>query len=489
MKTSCLLLAGVAACAFVVHAEQRCRVLHPSHAALKARVESYQADHQPSFLKAARVQETQLNVVDVLVGYDLSARAWITANGKGSPDAFAARVVSEMNACLRNTGLNDDFGFRLAGTVLVDVDVSSQSLAFTLQNDLVTADGVAAHKSGEWAKVAAQREALGADVVTFWVDSPSSGNIGISYSLEDDPGSPYSSNPELIPTFGDWAYSVCGIGSVENEFVALHEIGHVMGCGHADKTQVNPAAIVPGPQLYTYSSGYHFAVGDARYNTIMAYSFDGWGNFYDYVPFFSSSSHFYKGVPVGDAIRDNTRTLRQTCSQVARYRVSKLSPDVPPTDVSWNVTFDARGGVASETVRAVADRGAVGALPGATHEGLLFSGWFTNVNGGQRISESTTVTGDVTYYAVWLQPNSYGIFFDPGTSDAEWSMGCQSVAVGAVEKLNRCALAPPSGKRFVGWRRLVDADRGIYRRYDDCVMVFNLADNPGETVILTALWE
>ena len=77
----------------------------------------------------------------------------------------------------------------------------------------------------------------------------------------------------------------------------------------------------------------------------------------------------------------------------------------------------------------------------------------------------------------------YRIAFAPGSDGVAPSMPEQVVGAGKVAKLNPCAFAAPAGKKFAGWRR---NDNG--RRYDDGVMVFNLAE-PGETVKLTAIWE
>ena len=51
-----------------------------------------------------------------------------------------------------------------------------------------------------------------------------------------------------------------------------------------------------------------------------------------------------------------------------------------------------------------------------------------------------------------------------------------------VYALPPCTLTPPAGKRFAGWA----CSNG--RRYDDGMLVFNLAE-PGETVTMTAIWE
>jgi len=64
------------------------------------------------------------------------------------------------------------------------------------------------------------------------------------------------------------------------------------------------------------------------------------------------------------------------------------------------------------------------------------------------------------------------------------SMPEQSVELGKVAKLNRCTFTAPAGKRFAGWRR---KDNG--RRYDDGMLVFNLASEDGTVIVLEAVWE
>ena len=71
---------------------------------------------------------------------------------------------------------------------------------------------------------------------------------------------------------------------------------------------------------------------------------------------------------------------------------------------SYTVTFDVNGGslgVASPTTRNVAHGAAVGELPDVTRTGYSFVGWYTEAEGGTKISADTTVTADVTYYAHW----------------------------------------------------------------------------------------
>lgn len=79
------------------------------------------------------------------------------------------------------------------------------------------------------------------------------------------------------------------------------------------------------------------------------------------------------------------------------------------------------------------------------------------------------------------EPVVYSIEFRRGEGSGE--MASVTSARDAVKTLPACAFTPPDGKRFAGWLR-----EGSALRYDDGVMVFNLAE-PGETVVLTALWE
>ena len=120
------------------------------------------------------------------------------------------------------------------------------------------------------------------------------------------------------------------------------------------------------------------------------------------------------------------------------------------------------------------------------YEGYLFAGWY-HADGGQMLSSSTTFTyattdADTTIVARFVD-STYKIVFEPGSDEVDPSMPEQSVEPGKVAKLNPCAFAAPAGKKFAGWRR---NDNG--RRYDDGVMVFDLAES-GETVKLTAIWE
>ena len=66
----------------------------------------------------------------------------------------------------------------------------------------------------------------------------------------------------------------------------------------------------------------------------------------------------------------------------------------------YTLAFDANGGNGSATMT-VEKNNAIGTLPTATRSGYLLLGWFTGKDSGSKITESTKVTGDATYYAHW----------------------------------------------------------------------------------------
>ena len=86
--------------------------------------------------------------------------------------------------------------------------------------------------------------------------------------------------------------------------------------------------------------------------------------------------------------------------QVASCEVDVYAPATPtPTpDKEYTVTFDSQGGshVSSQTVK----EGTTISLPTPTRDGYKFLGWYTEADGGNKVT-SLTVTKNVTLYAHW----------------------------------------------------------------------------------------
>jgi uncharacterized repeat protein (TIGR02543 family) len=67
----------------------------------------------------------------------------------------------------------------------------------------------------------------------------------------------------------------------------------------------------------------------------------------------------------------------------------------------YTVTFNANGGSVSPASSTVNYGTAIGTLPIPTRTGYLFDGWYTEASGGTKITDTTVVIVDVTYYAHW----------------------------------------------------------------------------------------
>ena len=475
----------------------------------------------------SRVKASSSSVyVDVLVAYDSPAAAQTKSNS-GNITNFAEFAVQKMNLALANTGLGAYFNFRLVGVFVAAGDAGDDIGNYGSDILRAITDDASTFNGYNWSVLKEERDKVNADVVSLLINSPQYGTTGRGYSLRD----------EDVSEFADWAYNICSLAAVEEGHTMTHEVGHNMGAGHAAEM-----ASGFGPQLYTYSSGYYFTAAGTAYHTIMAYSADGYGNYYTGVPYFSSPNHTFKGVAVGNSTHDNTRTIRNTYLAVSNFRSSPIA--VPSAVASaigapnykwetseaypwWNdggyaasysssgtytswigtrvkgpatltfqynlrtyygtfkvlcdgteiygdhdvvdsgsdywaeasipsgthevrlvyssnggswttgrngvevwrlsfaggtpvnmatVTFDATGGSVIPVTKSVTTGSAVGTLPVPFRNLYTFDGWYTTASGGTKVSASTTVSGNVTYYAHWTKlPYSF-------SGDADWTL-------------------------------------------------------------------
>ena len=255
---------------------------------------------------------TSLTYVDILVVFDSAAQSWCNKNGT-TINAFATTAVAKMNTALANTGLNSSFRYRLAGAWGINGSGGTD-----LEAVLDACDEGGWYNGVNWGQVEQKRNEVGADVVTVLLDiGDQSGMVttGIGFCPHSDPGGGVG--------WIDNTYNCCAIDYVANDHTMTHEVGHNMGCGHADSSFVNTSQISPGPGAFSYSSGYHFHASGTAYHTIMAYDFDGWGNSYESCPYFSSPNYTFYGVSVGNSTHDNSRTLRASFARVAALRAEK----------------------------------------------------------------------------------------------------------------------------------------------------------------------
>lgn len=83
------------------------------------------------------------------------------------------------------------------------------------------------------------------------------------------------------------------------------------------------------------------------------------------------------------------------------------------TKRSYTATFNSNGGSTPSSSSITKEYNvALGTLPTCTRTGYTFLGWYTASSGGTKISTTTVVTKDITYYAQW-SINSYTLTFNP----------------------------------------------------------------------------
>lgn len=80
---------------------------------------------------------------------------------------------------------------------------------------------------------------------------------------------------------------------------------------------------------------------------------------------------------------------------------------------SYTATFNGNGGGTPSPSTITKTYGSeLGTLPTCSRTGYTFLGWYTASSGGTKISTTTVVTKDITYYAQW-SINSYTLTFNP----------------------------------------------------------------------------
>ena len=150
---------------------------------------------------------------------------------------------------------------------------------------------------------------------------------------------------------------------------------------------------------------------------------------------------------------------------------------------SYKVMFDKNGGDSVSVESLTRDDGAaIGTLPTAAREDYDFDGWFTASEGGTKISGSTVVTGDVTYYAHWTQrkPVTYTIIYN--VTEGEGSVARQTCEFGEEVYVDDGGTLHWEGHYFMGWAFAPDGDVA-YRAGDTVAEPTN-----GDSVTLYAKW-
>ena len=109
-----------------------------------------------------------------------------------------------------------------------------------------------------------------------------------------------------------------------------------------------------------------------------------------------------------------------------------VSIDFTVVATNCTVKFNANGGTVSPASRTVSKGAAVGSLPTPTWNGHTFNGWYTARTGGTKVTSTTKVNANVTYYAQWtvkqykLSFNANGGTVSPGYKMVDYCKTCDT---------------------------------------------------------------
>jgi uncharacterized repeat protein (TIGR02543 family) len=112
---------------------------------------------------------------------------------------------------------------------------------------------------------------------------------------------------------------------------------------------------------------------------------------------------------------------------------------------SYSVNFNSNGGSEVSSIIRL-DGETLGYLPNTSKQGYDFDGWWTEVTGGTKILDSTTVSDDVTYYAHWIRL-TYTATFDANEGAAQTT----SISQLYGEVIGTLPTATRIGYTFDGW--------------------------------------
>ena len=144
-------------------------------------------------------------------------------------------------------------------------------------------------------------------------------------------------------------------------------------------------------------------------------------------------------------------------STINPLTVSKITANTHITPVfvlkSYTITWNPNGGTVDPTSTTKTHGSTLGTLPTPTRAAdaqytYTFKGWFTATTGGTQISASTTVTGNVTYYAQWTANiRSYTATFNGngGTPSPSTITKTYGSELGTLPTCSR------TGYTFLGW--------------------------------------
>ena len=164
--------------------------------------------------------------------------------------------------------------------------------------------------------------------------------------------------------------------------------------------------------------------------------------------------------------------------------------DVTALTVQWTaptyaVTLHANGGSVSPASMTTGADGKLASLPTPTRSSYSFNGWYTEKNGGTKVTTDTVFSANTTVYAHWTytggyySPVYYTLTFETNGGD---KLSPVSGSYNALIDLSKYA-PKRSGYAFTGWyseRSLTNKVSGVYLTKDMTVYAgWRVDENPG----------
>ncbi|MEO6075234.1 MAG: zinc-dependent metalloprotease family protein [Dokdonella sp.] len=168
------------------------------------------------------------------------------------------------------------------------------------------------------ASVAALRNAVGADAVTFMTDTQAHlGVCGVAYIQRNVCDLGYADavppSPCIGAVFAPWMFNAvtveCTSGATDN---FEHELGHLMGGDHDP-----PYAAIPSWQSYPFAFGLSLS---GQFQTVMAQQFGPGGPDPQRILYFSNPNVYFGGIATGNASAANAIAMTNLAPGVEAFR-------------------------------------------------------------------------------------------------------------------------------------------------------------------------
>ena len=166
------------------------------------------------------------------------------------------------------------------------------------------------------------------------------------------------------------------------------------------------------------------------------------------------------------AAHDYTDDADTTCDVCGYERTV-----TPPAPTEFTITFDGNGGTPSDSSMTTTNQ-KLPSLPSASRSGSYsFNGWYTEKNGGTKVTTDTVFSANTTVYAHWTytggyySPVYYTLTFETNGGD---KLSPVSGSYNALIDLSKYA-PKRSGYAFTGWyseRSLTNKVSGVYLTKD-----------------------